>query len=276
MVSQHINKLEQEIGAKLLNRTTRVTSLTSAGEALFSTAEQVLDRLNETLSGIQKIQNEPTGLLRINSQTDFGARYVIPAIKAFRDIYPQVSFDIHLEDRISNLNREHVDIAMIMSRRPLEDSAYYSSNLNKGGELIVCASPAYIELHGKPKDVTEFGQHKHIIHGTVSNPTKFSFKQPGAESKSVILNGQVTTNASLGVQCLALNGMGLAILPQLIADPHLQAGSLQRLMLDHQLARYEIYAVYRQKQYTPYVQRTFLNWFKLYLVDYDDDPSQDV
>jgi DNA-binding transcriptional LysR family regulator len=90
----------------------------------------------------------------------------------------------------------------------------------------------------------------------------------------VNLNGQVTTNASLGVQCLALNGMGLAVLPQLIAGPHLKAGTLQRLMADHQLARYEIYAVYRQKQYTPYVQRTFLHWFKSYLVEIDDHRFQ--
>lgn len=124
-----------------------------------------------------------------------------------------------------------------------------------------------IELHGKPEDLSKFEQHAHIIHGTLSNPTQFSFKQPNGESKSVTLNGQVTTNASLGVQFLALNGMGLAVLPQLIAEPHLKAGTLQRIMEDHQLARYEIYAVYRQKQYTPYVQRAFLQWFKSYLAN---------
>jgi DNA-binding transcriptional LysR family regulator len=259
MVSQHVAKLEDELGAKLLNRTTRRLSLTLAGEQLFNTCRDVFDRLDQGLSEIHQIQSEPAGHVVVNAQTDFGEKYIIPLSYKFMQIYPKITVDIQLDDEVRDLQQNQIDVSFTLGK--LRDSNYRAIKLGDF-ETILCASSGYLKKHTQPNVLSDLHNHHYVLMSAINNPRKWAFRGPGNTTEKITLSGGIMTNSSQGLQAFVKAGAGIAILPEIFIRDSLRSGDLKRVLPQHCLPAQGIYAVYSDRQRLPFCVRTFIDFIK--------------
>lgn len=259
MVSQHIAKLESELGTKLFNRTTRIISLTPAGEKLSKAAANIYDVLDNVLSDIHQIQNEPSGKITINSQSDFGVTRLIPLTNTFLQRYPRVSVDINLDDKVQDLTRQKIDVSFRLGK--LQDSNYHAIKLGEF-DTILCASAQYVAKHGYPKQVQDLKNHPFISLSILPNADRWVFTSSDNSTESVTLNSTVSTNSSRGLQAFVAEDMGYAIIPDFIIDDKLKNGQFVRILPKYCIPTFGIYAVYHERVRLPFAVRSFINHVK--------------
>lgn len=245
-VSRAIKELEEQLGVKLLNRTTRRIGLTEEGAKLYAECQRGLSQLQRALSAARGSRSEARGLLRVSCPEAFGRRYVVPAALDFRALHPEIQLDLTLSDGFVDLIDQRVDIAVRGGH--LADSRLISRTLAPM-PLYVCASPATIRRRGRPVAPADLA---------ASECIRFRFKSTGKElAWEFVQDGStfaVNVNGSLALDdiesaCLAaVAGYGFAQLPGYIALPHIRSGSLVPVLLDF---------VDQSRQFTlTYVNRT--------------------
>ena len=255
MVSQHIAKLESELNVKLLNRTTRLIALTPSGEKLFAATTQVFEILDSSLSEINKIQNEASGHLVINSQSDFAEKCLITLANQFREKYPRVSIDINLDDQVQDLVQQHIDISFTLG--VLRDSNYHAIKLG-GFETILCASAEYAKRHKLPKILSELSQHNFIQLSVLKNPNKWTFIDSNNQREKVILEGNISTNSSRGLQAFVRESAGIAAIPDFIIEDELDSKEFVRVLPQYSVPALGVFAVYNDRVRLPFVVRSFI------------------
>ncbi|KLD66142.1 LysR family transcriptional regulator [Dyella japonica] len=156
-ISRNVQKLEDQLDARLFLRTTRSTSLTREGELFYANCHPGVQRITQALEDMRELRaGPPRGHLRINASTGFGRQIVAPLLAGFCECYPEISLDLQLDDRPAGFTADRVDIA-IRDGRP-EDSEVVAKRLVPM-QLLVCASPAYIQRYGTPKNVDDLANH---------------------------------------------------------------------------------------------------------------------
>ena len=157
VVSKYVTRLEDRLGARLLNRTTRRLSLTEVGRVFYERSRRGLQEIDEAENEVSRLQGTPRGTLRINTPMSFGIMHIAPAISEFRRHYPELSVDMNLDDRLVDIVEEGFDLAVRISDLP--DSSLVARRLAPCRHAV-CAAPRYLEQHGVPRTPDELRNHQ--------------------------------------------------------------------------------------------------------------------
>lgn len=261
VASTHVNKLEQELGVRLIHRTTRKVSLTEEGHAFLHHAEDVLSSVEAAKASVGAGSSSPTGTLRIAAPASFGRMHLLPALQRFMHNYPKLNIDLKLSDTIVDIVEGGFDIAIRNSE--LKDSSLIARKLAKD-KRVVCASPKYINENGCPMFPQDLKRHNCI---TLMGLDSWRF-QHGKSIVNIKVSGNFRTDNGEAIRDACTNGIGITINSTWSAYQQLLDGELIELLADFPLeSNTAIWAVYpSSRQLAPKV-RTFIDFISEYFGD---------
>ena len=226
-VSKAVSRLEQRLGARLFNRTSRRLALTDAGQKLAERATQLLAdgeaAENEALSQSMA----PRGLVRLAVPMTFGVKAVAPILPEFLAAYPEVSIDLHLSDATVDLIGEGFDAGLRIARLP--DSSLIARRLCAMPRYTV-AAPAYLKRHGRPTHPMHLAQHKCFGYAYLSTPGVWHYTNAAGEQASVRPAGQLRVNNGEAVLPSVIAGLGIADLPDFIVGDAIASGEVEVIL----------------------------------------------
>lgn len=258
MATKHVMQLENSLGIRLLNRTTRNLSLTEVGMVYLERCLQIIDDIEETELAVTRLQKEPRGLLKVNSAPFFGAYHLAPAIAAYHQIYPDVTVELVLQAGYVDLIEEGFDLAIHLD--DLHDSSLIARKLGSS-QRVVCGSPKYFKKHGVPNTPEDLKKHNCLVNSALAPRDQWQFATPGDGKTTLIrVSGAMTANVADAIRMAAINGLGLALLPTYMAGQDLRKGRLQAVLTDYVPTAMEIHAVYPHRKHLSAKVRTFVDF----------------
>lgn len=262
LLSKYVTDLEDYLGVRLMNRTTRKLSLTEAGEAYYRDASAILQQLDDLDATISDQSSAPRGLLRISGPRNFGETTLAPAIFAFMARHPQVSVDLRLEDRYVDLVDEGVDVALRISA--MADSSLIARRI-ADMRLVICASPALLQRVGTPRHPDELRNLPCIVDTNTQGQANWRLIEDG-KTLSVHVEGPVRINSPLAARQAAEAGLGFVLLPSYVADPSLRSGTLVTVLEQYLPAGQSLQAVYPHRRHLAGKVRALIDhlieWFE--------------
>jgi DNA-binding transcriptional LysR family regulator len=255
VVSAHLRKLEQEVGASLLHRTTRRLSLTDAGEAFYEASRRILHETEEAVAAAGQASVEPRGLLRVTAPTDYCASVLAPVAVQLRERYPALEIELLSGDRVTGLVGEGIDVAIRVGR--LSDSSMQAVRLATFAEWLV-ASPSLLTQGGMPQAPAQLESMPFIALSALDKPWSWTFERDG-ERQPVRLRPGLACNTAIAVLAAAQHGGGLAILPDHMVAASVQAGLLVRVLPQWTLPGGGVHAVFPATRYRPQKTRVFVD-----------------
>lgn len=244
-VSKGVMELEQILGARLLDRTTRKVSPTEAGLAYYERCLEIIAQIEETELQVSRLHDEPKGVLKINAPMSFGALYLGGAIAEFMAGFPDLKVELTLNDRFIDPIEEGVDVTVRIAA--LEDSSLIARRLAPC-RRVLAASPDYIARHGSPSDPSELTAHECLNYGHTTLLQRWQLTHNG-EKASVPISSRLCSNNGDVLRMAALAGQGIANLPTFLIGPDIKAGRLQVVLRDHPPDELGIYALYAPNRY---------------------------
>lgn len=257
MVSKHVQALEERLGARLLNRTTRRLSLTEVGRGYYERARQILADLEDADRAASDLQAAPRGTLRVNAPFSFGIRHLGPAVAAYLQAYPEVTVDISLNDHYIDLLAEGVDVALRIGR--LADSSLIARRLAPI-RLVLCAAPAYLRQHGTPREPKDLARHNCLLYTYAATADEWRFVGPDGKDEVVRVSGRLLANNGDVIIAAAAAGIGLALSPSFMAGEPVRAGQLVRLLPGYAAPEAALYAVYPPGRHLSAKLRSFIDF----------------
>lgn len=250
-VSRRIALLEERLGVRLLNRTTRKLRLTEVGQAYYERCRQIMLDFAEAEQAVMQLQQEPSGLLRITAPIEFGQLFLGGVLGQFMRQYPQISAEVELTSRDVDPVQEGVDIAIVVGQP--HDSTLIARKLFESGRRL-CASPDYLALHGTPRRNEELASHRAIL--LPQDPPRY---WPLLGEQIPCQRVMSCNNITLAREA-ALAGAGIAGLPLMISEAAVRSGRLVELLPAAQLPVGELYAVYPSRRFQAMKVKTFLDF----------------
>ncbi|MBZ2168133.1 LysR family transcriptional regulator [Marinobacter sp. F4216] len=261
LVSKYVSQLEQRLGVRLLNRTTRRVNLTEAGEGYYQSALQVLADIEDMESQLGDLQADARGTLRISAPVSFAIHHMAPLLSAFQQAHPGVKVDLQLNDRKVDIVEEGFDIALRIGH--LRSSSLIAKRIAPV-RVVLCASPDYLQRHGTPEQPMDLIDH-HYLH--------YSYMDPGlggSALKCLQRNRQplsmVSNNGDVLVAA-AMSGAGIALQPTFIAGAAIRKAQLQVVLPDYEPEPMALYAVYAHRQLLASKVRSFIDFIDGYFGD---------
>jgi len=238
-ISKLVARLEDRLGARLLNRTTRDVSLTDTGRAYLDRARVLLDDYDTLQSSVRDLKG-PRGLIKVSAPVAFGAAQLEPALLDFARTWPEVGLEVGFTDRLVNLVEEGLDMAIRISQ--LADSSLIARRLAPV-RLVTCASPAYLEREGEPQSPSDLVNREVIVDLNVSDPALWVFGQAGNRSE-VRVQGRLRFASADACVAAARAGFGIARSPAFVAAEHLRAGTLRSILKAFEPEPLYVHALY--------------------------------
>jgi DNA-binding transcriptional LysR family regulator len=230
-VSRGVAQLEEELGVRLLERTTRKLSLTEAGQAFYRRAKPAVAGLEEASAEATSLRREPRGTVRMTAPLELGVAVLPKLVVEFTRQYPRVQIALSLTSRLVDLVGEQFDLALRAGK--LEDSSLVARKV-AAVDLALYATKAYLDRRGRPKTVAELAGHDCILNRSRGGGDTWTLDGPDGEER-VEVNGPLQADAMFFLMDAALAGGGVALLPQDIADGEFRAGRLERVLPEHAL-----------------------------------------
>lgn len=262
LLSKYVTDLEDYLGVRLMNRTTRKLSLTEAGEAYYREVSQLLAQLDDLDATITDQTTEPRGLLRISAPRNFGERTLAPAIFAFVAKFPAVSLDLRLEDRFVDLVDEGIDVALRISAMP--DSSLIARKI-ADMPMVVVGAPSLIASRGEPMAPDALRGLPCVVDTNLQGIASWRFEEDG-KPVSVHISGPVRVNSPLAALSAAEAGLGFAFLPRYLAEKDLTEGTLVTVLADFMPVTPTLQAVYPHRRHLAGKVRALidhlLDWFQ--------------
>jgi len=249
MVSQHVKQLEERLGARLLNRTTRRMSLTEVGRAYYDRCKRLLSDLEEAESAV--------GQMRVNATPVFGVLHLAPAIADFTTRFPSISVEVMLSDRIVDLVDEGFDVAVRVE--PLADSSLTTRQI-ASCRMVICGAPAYFKKHGAPRTPADLADHNCLTFTGASYMRAWHLVSSKAEALDVSLKGNLRSNNAAVLLWAALEGQGLVAMPNYMVGDSLKSGALRTVLDDYAAPPLTIRAVYPHGRHLSAKVRTFVDF----------------
>lgn len=259
-VSSKISQLEKRLGARLLNRTTRLVTLTEAGEGYYHYCRQIVESAREADHYAETYTSEPQGILRISVSLDFGQLLVRQLIKPFMQAYPGLKIDLCIIDREVDLIAERFDLALRVGPGTLKDSNLVGKKLFDI-EMGLFASTEFLNEYGEPQAVTDISRYPFIFFNKEQDPVfKYSsFMVPDYFESS---NGNLKINDILSCKEAALAGLGISILPAYIVQKEVASSQLKRVLHDCDLSPMALFAVHPSRHWIPSKLKVFLEYLE--------------
>ena len=255
-LSRLIAELEEHLGARLLNRTTRRLSLTESGQAFYERSVQLLNDLEEAESIAGQSVAAPRGTIRVTCSYNVATHRLAPAIATFVARYPQVRFDVTVAERIVDLVDEGFDVAIRIGRVGSEQLV-----ARKLGEtcLVVCAAPAYLERRGAPRTLDDIANHDTLTYAYAPNARIWQLLDGKGALHDVRVGGSLHANSGDMLVAAAVAGLGIVCEPDFLVGPELRAGRLVPLLPDYVGRRADIWAVYPSRRHLSVKVRLFVD-----------------
>ncbi|WP_236179195.1 LysR family transcriptional regulator [Pseudomonas mosselii] len=254
-VTRAVTALEEQLGVKLLLRTTRSVRLTEAGGRYLQDTRHILASIVEANEAAAGINAAPKGDLAVTAPILFGKKFVMPCIVRYLQQYPEVDVSAFFLDRVVNLVEEGMDVAVRIGQLP--DSGLKALRVGKMRRLL-CASPEYLERHGTPRHPSELQKHEVIAAGTLSPRTDWRF---GAidDPTLIRMKPRLTVTSNDAAIAAASAGLGIArLLSYQVAD-EVAAGRLQVILAEYEEAPWPIHILHRESKYGSTKVRTFID-----------------
>ncbi len=242
-VSRQVTRLESRLDVRLLQRTTRTVRLTEMGKVYYERSREILDQLEALDSEMADLQEKPKGLVRITAAGEYAERFVAPAIAEFVTKYPEVSVDLEASMRVVDIIEEGFDIAIRMSS--LTDSSLIARKVEQR-RIIVCATPAYLNIHGRPKKPEDLRTHNCLVFPGM--PWRFKYPDRIQEIK---VRGSWTSNNGRILVAAARQGLGLIRFSEYYLDELLQSGELEIVLEDYEVDDAATWIIYPNRRHLP-------------------------
>jgi DNA-binding transcriptional LysR family regulator len=255
MVSNHVQALEDRLGARLLNRTTRKVSLTEVGKAYYDRCIQILADLEQADGIAGALQSTPRGTLRIYSATHI-VPFVAPVVAEFLASFPEVKVDLTMGERTIDLIDEGFDLAIRLTPPP--DSSLVVRSLATWRHVL-CCSPAYLEKHGPLRQLAELASHNCVRHVLYPYGDEWHFVDRKGAPIAVRVTGNLVTNSGETVRTAALQGVGICLAPGFLIGDVLGSGHLVRLLSDYRPVDFAMNAVYPHRHHLSAKVRSFID-----------------
>lgn len=262
MVSTHVQRLEAEVGATLLKRSTRQLALTKAGEAFYEAARTLVDNAEAAVQAANEDSTALRGSLRITAPVDYTAEIIAPLIVRMRHEHPGLRIDLLAGDRVFDLIAEGIDVAVRVGK--LADSRLRATQVGSYAYWLV-AAPAYLKERKSPRRPEDIADWPYITLSAMPQPTTWTFSRPGSVSRTVAFTSAMTANIAVVVKGLLLAGGGVTVMPDFAVAREVAAGRLVRLLPSWRLPSGGIYAVYPSTRFLPQRARIFIDALRAHL-----------
>lgn len=245
VVSKAVTRLEDRLGARLLNRTTRRLSLTEAGANLYRRSAQALGEIDNAELEVTQYQTEPRGLVRVSAPMSFSLLHLSPLVGEFLERYPGVNVDLQLDDRRVDLVEDGFDVALRIGRL---DSSNLIARRIAPIRQVLCASPAYLKTHAAPERPEDLFEHNCLTYTYLSTPREWRFTDANGETIVVPIKGTLQSNSGIVLRDAAVANAGIAMLPTFYICEQLRSGQLQVLLPEFPVVELSLYAVYAERR----------------------------
>src|SRR5277367_2447037 len=255
MVSNHVQSLEDRLGVRLLNRTTRKVSLTEVGRAYYDRCTQILADIEQADDIAGALQSTPRGTLRIYTATHI-VPFVAPVVAQFLTSFPDVKVDLNMGERAIDIIDEGFDVAIRLTPPP--DSSLIVRSLATWRHVL-CASPGYLEKHGRVQQLSELSEHNCVRHVLYPFGDEWHFIDRKGMPATVRISGNLVTNSGETLRSAALEGIGVSLAAGFLVHDDLDAGRLVRLLPEYRPVELSMNAVYPHRHHLSAKVRTFID-----------------
>ncbi|MBY3175452.1 LysR family transcriptional regulator [Rhizobium leguminosarum] len=255
MVGNHVQSLEDRLGVRLLNRTTRKVSLTETGKYYYERSSQILAELDEADRTAGALSTTPRGTLKVYTSSAI-VRFLLPVVSEFMELYPSISLDFSVGERMVDMIEDGYDLVMRTVLPP--DSSLVARKLTPWRHMLVC-SPAYFESHPMPKTPAEVADHNCLQYAYYPYGDEWHFEDGEGKKESVKISGNVVSNSAEMLRFLTLAGRGIFLAPSFVVFDDIAEGRLVKMMPDYRPVEFNINAVYPNRSHLPTKVRLFID-----------------
>jgi DNA-binding transcriptional LysR family regulator len=255
MVSNHIQALEDRLGARLLHRTTRKVSLTEVGKAYYDRCIQILADIEQADDIAGALQSTPRGTLRVYTATHV-VQFISPVVAEFLSSYPEVKVDLTMGERAIDLIDEGYDVAIRLTPPP--DSSLIVRSLATWRHVLCCA-PGYVDKHGRPQQLSDLANHNCVRHVLYPFEDNWHFVDRKGAPASVRISGNLISNSGDTLRSAALQSVGICLVPGFLVADDLESGRLVRLLSEYRPVEFAMNAVYPHRHHLSAKVRTFID-----------------
>lgn len=246
VVSKRISLLEDRLGARLFQRTTRHLTLTETGEGYFKRVIEILGLLEEADDFVSRRNTRPRGRLKVTMPASFGRKYVAPHLLEFLDQYPEIELDVHVSDDFVDVIREGIDVAIRIGE--LQDSSLVARRLAPE-QRVLCASPRYLARKGIPETLDDLEMHNCL---RTSNQDHWRLEDRKGNQHQIRVHGNLLSNSSSFTRSAVLAALGIGLRPTWDVAEELLAGELQLILPEYRgTSNSAVYAVYPSRDFMP-------------------------
>jgi len=257
--TKQINRMEEQLGARLLHRTTRGVSPTEIGLLYYEKCKLISLHADEASSVGSLLQTQTEGVIRISTSVAFGRRVMAPLVMRFMHMHPGLQIELNCDDRYVNLVEQGVDVAVRLGK--LADSTLGAAYLGLN-PWVLAASPGYLKAHGRPRKPQDLGRHEALIYSTVQGDERWLLSGTDGRQISVSVRGRLRSNNLSMLLAAARQGFGIAALPRYVAHRSLTEGALTSVLDDWALPSQEVHAVFPSPRMVPAKVRLLITWLQ--------------
>lgn len=262
MVSRHLEAMESWLQARLFHRTTRKISLTSAGEQCLPEVEAWLEQA-EALPLLGVHEQDPGGHLRLATSMSFGHSQLVPALKGFMEQYPRVTVELELQDSVTDLTAQRIDLALRFAANP--DPALIGKPIALC-ESVLVASPDYLARRGAPETPQALAEQDCLGYRNFGRHV-WHLRDAAGEINEAEIRCRLTANEVTALMSAALQGMGIAMLPTYMTQRYLESGELKPVLADYKPEDLKIYILYVSRKHQLPAMRALIDYLEAWFRD---------
>lgn len=255
-LSRLIAELEQHLGARLLNRTTRRLSLTESGQSYYERCVALLAELAEAEALVGQSAAQPRGTIRLTCSYSMAEQRVAPAIAHFGERYPDVRFELTVSDRVIDIVEEGFDLAIRVGAVRAESLVARRLGAMR---LVLAAAPAYLARHGTPEAPQDLARHNALTYAYAATPRVWRFTGPDGVAQDVRVDGSLHANSGDALLAAAVAGLGVINEPDFMLGAALASGALQPLLAGYAGQGGDIWALYPSRRHLSLKVRLFVD-----------------
>lgn len=257
-ISKQIRRLEDRLGARLFNRTTRRINLTEVGRDFYERCARIMAEIEEAEEAVSSMQDTVRGVLRVSATAAFARGEILPRINEFLQRHPELEVEFQLTDRMMDLVEHGIDVA-VMHQEQVDDPSLVARKLAVNRRIVV-ASPEYVARHGAPRSPDDLYNHNCLALYNVSRFNDWEFEMPNGERRVIHVRGNLRANTAGALYEACLGGAGLARLSTWLVAPRLRDGSLVQLLPDFAHEESAYYVLFPQGRHLSKKVRAFVDF----------------
>lgn len=255
-VSKRLQRLEGQLGVRLINRSTRKLSLTEEGKQFYEYCVRILEHIEEAESVLSNNNRELKGSLHIALPDYFGRKHILPILKKLTTAYPKLSLSMDLSDRMVDIIEGGYDVAVRIGN--MKDSNLVARSIGNEQRVVV-ASPDYLDKFGTPSTPEELSSHNALLYASPTPLDEWEFIGPNGETKYIRMSGTVRSNSCESLKEAVKAGMGVSLRPLWDVQPEIQSGALKVLLPDYIPPAFNVQVVFPTRQNLSLKARAFID-----------------